>query len=135
MPESLRSHTKLQTTLASLCETEKKALAKQVLEEVTKHPGLSDAAMTELKLPAKEKQTWKQVTALRLKHWKKQVKSDARAWEKVPKSLQQDGTLLKLMREGLGPQIRQKPAFWNQLPACYQNDPCLQRVHRFAARV
>jgi hypothetical protein len=134
VPESLRSHTKLQTTLASLCEAEKKALAKQVLEEVTKHPGLSDAAMTELKLPTKEKQTWKQVTALRVKHWKKQVKADALAWEKVPKSLQQEDDLLKIMREGIGPQIRQNPTLWNQLPVCYQNDPCLQRVHRFATR-
>ncbi len=135
VPESLCSHSKLQTTLTSLREAEKKALAKQVLEEVKKRPGLSDEAISELHLPAKEKQTWKQVTALRLKHWKKEVKSDARAWERMPQSLQQDEDILKLMREGLGPQIRQKPAFWNQLPACYQNDPCLQRVHRFATRV
>jgi hypothetical protein len=88
--------------------------------------------MSELNLPAKEKQTWKQVTALRLKHWKKQVKADALAWAKVPQSLQQYEDLLKLMREGIGPQIRQNPALWNQLPACYQNDSCLQRVYRFA---
>ena len=134
VPESLCTHPKLQTTLTSLREAEKKALAKQVLEEVKKRPGLSDEAMSELHLPAKDKQMWKQVTALRLKHWKKQVRADARAWERMPKSLQQDEDILKLMREGLGPQIRQKPALWNQLPACYQNDPCLQRVHRFATR-
>jgi hypothetical protein len=132
VPESLRSHPKLQTTMASLCEEEKKALAAQVLQQVKQCPGLSDMAMSDLKLPTKEKQTWKQVTALRLKHWKKQVKEDASAWEKVPKSLQQDGTLLKFMREGLGPQIRQSPALWSQLPSCYRDDPALQRVHRFA---
>lgn len=134
VPESLRTHPKLQTTLSSLREAEKKAQAKKVLEEVKKRPGLSDEVMSELHLPAKDKQMWKQVTALRLRYWKKQVKSDARAWEKVPQSLQHDEDILKLMREGIGPQIRQHPTLWNQLSACYRNDPCLQRVHRFATR-
>jgi hypothetical protein len=136
IPDSLRQHPKLKTTLKALRKQAQanhgaQALA-LVLHHVSLHTGLSDEAMSDLKLPAKEKLTWKKVTALRLKHWKKQVKADARTWENVPKSLQQDGTLLKLMREGLGPQIRQSPALWGQLPSCYRDDPALQRVHRFA---
>jgi hypothetical protein len=129
VPDSMRDSPKIQTILKNLRNAKNASL---VLQEVSQLPDLNDYEMSYLKLPAKEKQTWKEVTALRLKHWKKQVKVDARAWEKVPKSLQQDGTLLKLMREGLGPQIRQSPTLWSQLPSCYRDDPALQRVHRFA---
>jgi hypothetical protein len=38
----------------------------------------------------------------------------------------------RYLREGLGPQIRQQPALWSQLPSCYRDDPALQRVHHFA---
>ncbi|MCX6839779.1 MAG: hypothetical protein NTX35_18510 [Verrucomicrobia bacterium] len=132
VPDSLRGHQKIQTMLETLRKDEQAKHAAQILERVKTHSGLSDDEMSVLKLPTKEKQTWKRVTALRLKHWKKQLKADARVWEKVPQSLQQYEDLLKLMREGIGPQIRQNPALWKQLPACYQNDSCLQRVYRFA---
>jgi hypothetical protein len=42
--------------------------------------------------------------------------------------------LLVLMRQTLGPQIRENPAIWECLDACYRNDPCLERVYRIATR-
>lgn len=81
IPDSLRQHPKLKTTLEALRKQEQANHAAQtlalVLHHVNQHTGLSDEAMSDLKLPAKEKLTWKKVTALRLKHWKKQVKADA----------------------------------------------------------
>jgi hypothetical protein len=134
VPNSLRGHQKIQTMLETLRKDEQAKHVDQILERVKTHSGLSDDEMSVLKLPTKEKQTWKQVTSLRLKHWKKQLKADARVWEMVPQSLQQHKDLLKLMREGIGPKIRLAPGLWEDLPECYRTDECLKRVHRFATR-
>ena len=104
------------------------------LKQVEKNPSITDEQLEHLAIPAANRKMRKTIRAIRLKYWKVQVKKDWRNWSTMPPSLQQEDEVLKVMREGLGPEIRRAPGLWARLPEGYHQDECLQRVHRFATQ-
>jgi hypothetical protein len=141
LPENLRTHPLIRAALAALLKAsspEASSAAKKaehrILQMVRAQPGITDEALQKLALPANRKKEWKQVTALRRSHWKKLLRKNWEAWQRMPVSLRDEESLLVLMRQTLGPQIRENPAIWECLDACYRNDPCLERVYRIATR-
>ena len=145
VPESLRTHSEVNAALQSVAADARKALmaqkaasrlalAERCIKAVADNPRISDRELRQLGLPKTERAAWKRILALRLRFWKNAVKKEWRVWEAVPESLRQDEGVLEAMRNGLGPQLCQKAPMWEELPECYRNDPCLQRVHRIATR-
>jgi hypothetical protein len=104
------------------------------LKQVEGNPSISDEQLEHLAIPATNRKMRKTIRDIRLRHWKAQVKKDWRKWSTMPPSLQQEEEVLKVMREGLGPEIRRAPGLWARLPEDYRQDECLQRVHRYALR-
>ncbi len=135
LPESLRSHPRVERTLKALSEAARHSHVSGCLECVRAKPSLSDQELAGWKLPKTETQAWKQIDAWRLKYWKSAVKRDWRVWSSVPASLRQMEVVLAVMRQSLGPQIRLSAVLWDQLPECYRQDPCLQRVYSIATRL
>jgi hypothetical protein len=104
------------------------------LKQVEGNPSISDEQLEHLAIPAANRKMRKTIRDIRLRHWKAQVKKDWRKWSTMPPSLQQEEEVLKVMREGLGPEIRRAPGLWARLPEDYRQDECLQRVHHYATR-
>jgi hypothetical protein len=104
------------------------------LKQVEENPSITDEQLEHLAIPAANRKMRKTIREIRLKYWKAQVKKGWRNWSTMPPSLQQEEVVLKVMREGLGPEIRRAPGLWKDLPEGYRQDECLQRVHRYATR-
>ena len=104
------------------------------LKQVEENPSITDEQLEHLAIPTANRKMRKTIREIRLKYWKAQVKKGWRNWSTMPPSLQQEEVVLKVMREGLGPEIRRAPNLWKDLPEGYRQDECLQRVHRFATR-
>ncbi len=104
------------------------------LDQVRQCPWIKDDILENLSIQQADQTERKTIRAIRLKYWKVQVKKDWRNWSTMPPSLQQEEVVLKVMREGLGPEIRRAPGLWARLPEDYRQDQCLQRVHHYATR-
>jgi hypothetical protein len=120
-----------------VAEQVRQALARSLemkLKQVEGNPSITDEQLEHLAIPAANRKMRKTIRTIRLKYWKVQVKKDWRNWSTMPPSLQQEEEVLKVMREGLGPELRRAPGLWARLPEDYRQDECLQRVHRYATR-
>jgi len=104
------------------------------LEMVRRSPWISDDRLGDMHVSRADDETQKNIMVVRLKYWESQVKKDWRNWSVIPPSLRDDEGLLRLMRKGLGPEIRRDPGLWYRLAECYRTDECLQRVHSYATR-
>jgi hypothetical protein len=138
VPESLRSDPALARTIKSVRDAAQKAarelLIADFLKAVQRNPSITDEACSGFGLPKTEKETWMQIQKIRSRYWKKAVAQNWRKWGSMPESLRTEASVLTLLRNELGPHISKTPSIWDGLPACYREDPCLQRVYQIATR-